>query len=139
MYIYIYVCPSRFWNAIKLLCDVIAENLRTSGNLLPDFDHRYRYIIYVLIDVLKKRWWSRKCCECTLKTTMSLSVCKRDIQPSTRHKGSCFSVLGNTVGTSLWSVETYLSIVHASTLQHAHTMWCICIMHWFLHENGICR
>jgi len=27
LYIYIYVCPSHFWNAIKLLCDVIAENL----------------------------------------------------------------------------------------------------------------
>ena len=66
----IYVCPSHFWNAIKLLCDVIAENLRTSGNLLPDFDHRYRYIIYASIDVLKKRWWSRKCRECILKTTM---------------------------------------------------------------------
>ena len=69
-YTYIYVCPSRFWNAIKLLCDVIAENLQTSGNLLPDFDHRYRYIIYASIDVLKKRWWSRKCRECILKATM---------------------------------------------------------------------
>ena len=70
LYVYIYVCPSRFWNAIKLLCDVIAENLRTSGNLLPDFDHRYRYIIYASIDVLKKRWWSGKCRECILKATM---------------------------------------------------------------------
>ena len=52
------------------LCDVIAENLRTLGNLLPDFDHRYRYIIYASIDVLKKRWWSRKYRECILKTTM---------------------------------------------------------------------
>ena len=68
--IYIYVCPSRFWNAIQLLCDVIAENVRTLGNLLPDFDHRYRYIIYALIGVLKKRWWSRKCRECILKTMM---------------------------------------------------------------------
>ena len=66
----IYVCPSRFWNAIKLLCDVIAEHLRNSGNLLPDVDHRYRYIIYALIDVLKKRWWSRKYRECILKAIM---------------------------------------------------------------------
>ena len=49
------------------LCDVIAENLQTLGNLLPDFDHRYRYIIYASIDVLKKRWWSQKC---ILKTKM---------------------------------------------------------------------
>jgi len=42
----IYVCPSRFLNAIKLFCDVIAANLRTSGKLLPHFDNGYRYIIY---------------------------------------------------------------------------------------------
>ena len=70
IYVCMYVCPSRFWNAIKLLCDVLAENPRTSGNHLPDFDRRYRYIIYASIDVLKKRWWSRKCRKCILKTTM---------------------------------------------------------------------
>jgi len=38
LYVYICICPSYFWNAIKFLCDVIAENLQTSGNLSPDFD-----------------------------------------------------------------------------------------------------
>ena len=69
LYVYMYVRHA-FGMQLNFLCDVIAENLRTSGNLLPDFDHRYRYIMYASIDVLKKRWWSRKCRECILKAMM---------------------------------------------------------------------